>query len=331
MNLRICMIGCGGFAQLCHGPSQRRIASEDPDVHLAACCDTDPGRAQNYAQAFGFARSYTDLLAMLAAEKPDAVVLAVSPPATCRAACLVLERGFPMLLEKPPGLSEVELDRMIAAAGSTGAPAQVAFNRRSMPVLRKAREILDAHFPPASVSRIDYEMIRFNRWDADFSTTAIHALDAALFLARSPFVCARLRFQAQRRADIEAANVVLEAECASGTQVMVCVQPVAGRNAESARIHTIGQSLSIVIPASPLSDEAGSLEHWSDDALVGAYAGDARDVGERFGILGETEAFLRAVCSGTGFTPRLPDCRQQVALMEAMRLGRSGAIHFASP
>jgi predicted dehydrogenase len=331
MNLRICMIGCGGFAQLCHGPSQRRIASEDPGVQLAACCDTDAARAQNYAKAFGFARTYTDLLAMLAAEKPDAVVLAVSPPATCRAACLVLERGFPLLLEKPPGLSEVELDRMIAAAGATGAATQVAFNRRYMPVMQKARAILDAHFPPASVSRIDYEMIRFNRWDADFSTTAVHAADAALFLARSPLVSARLGFQAQRRADLKAVNVVIEAECASGTQVLVCIQPVAGRNAESASIQTVGQSLAIKIPASPLSEAAGSLEHWREDALADSYADDARDVGERFGILGETKAFLLAVRSGTGFTPRLIDCRPPVALMEAMRHGRSGPLHFTPP
>ena len=331
MSLRVCMIGCGGFAQLCHGPSQRRLSAHRPDVELAACCDTDAGRAQAYGDAFGFARHYTDSLAMLAAEKPDAVILAVPPAFTCRAASLVLERGFPLLLEKPPGMSPAELDRLIAAATAGRAPAQVAFNRRYMPILRQARGVLDAHFPSGGVSRIDYEMVRCERWDPDFSTTAIHAVDATLFLARGPFLAAELHFQPQRRGDHETANVLIDAECASGCRALVNIQPVVGRNAETARIHALGQSLVLNIPASPLSDESGSLEFWRGNALVTAARDGAGDVGERFGILGETEAFLNAVGTGAGFAPRLQDCRQQVALMEAIRRRQSGPIRFAGP
>jgi myo-inositol 2-dehydrogenase / D-chiro-inositol 1-dehydrogenase len=288
MNLRICMIGCGEFARLCHGPSQRTCVALHPEVELAACCDTDPIRAQAYARSFGFSRHYTDILAMLDAERPDAVVLAVPPATTCRVASLVLEHGFPLLLEKPPGMTPAELDRLIAATEGGGAKAQVAFNRRYMPVMLKAREILDADFPPESVSRIDYEMVRFNRWEPDFSTTAIHALDAALFLARSPYVAAELHFQPQSQGEREAVNVAIEADCASGSQVLINIQPVTGRNAESVRIHTVGQFLAIKIPASPLSDEAGSLKHWRGNELVASYSDGAADPGERFGILRET-------------------------------------------
>jgi predicted dehydrogenase len=325
------MIGCGEFARLCHGPSQRKCVARHPEVELAACCDTDPIRAQAYGKSFGFSRHYADVLAMLEAETPDAVVLAVPPATTCRVASLVLEHGFPLLLEKPPGMTPAELDGLIAAAEGGGAKAQVAFNRRYMPVMLKAREILDASFPPEFVGRIDYEMVRFNRWEPDFSTTAIHTLDAALFLARSPYVGAELHFQPQSQGEREAVNVAVEADCASGSQVLINIQPVTGRNAESVKIHTVGQFLAIKIPASPLSDEAGSLEHWRGNELVASYSDGAADAGERFGILRETEAFLDAVRSGTGFAPRLQDCRQQVALMEAIRLRRTGPIRFASP
>jgi predicted dehydrogenase len=170
------MIGCGSFAQLCHGPAQRKYAGSHPDVRLAACCDADGNRAREYAGAFGFARHFTDISAMLAIEKPDAVILAVPPTMTCGVASLVLERGFPLLLEKPPGMSPAELGRLIAAAERGGGRAQVAFNRRYMPVMRRAHEILDAGIPPESVGRVDYEMIRFDRWEPDFSITAIHAV-----------------------------------------------------------------------------------------------------------------------------------------------------------
>lgn len=328
MSLRMCMIGCGSFAQLCHGPSQRKCAVLHPDVELAACCDADERRAREYGKAFGFERHYTDIATMLAAEEPDAVVLAVPPAITCQAASLVLERGFPLLLEKPPGKSPAELERLIAAADKGGAKAQVAFNRHYMPVMRRASKILAAGFRPESVGRIDYEMIRFDRWDPDFSTTAIHALDAALLLARSPFATAELHFQTQRQGGREAVNVVLEAECASGSRVSVNIQPVAGHNSESAKVSTVGQSLVIKIPTSPQSQEVGFLEHWSGNKLVASFSDGTCEVVERLGILGETEAFLNAVRSRTSVAPCLQDCHRQVALMEAIRLRRSGPISF---
>ena len=330
MSFSICMIGCGSFAQLCHGPAQRKYAGSHPDVRLAACCDVDENRAREYAKAFGFARHATDIPAMLATEKPDAVILAVPPVMTCDVASLVLERGFPLLMEKPPGISPAELGRLIAAAEKGGARAQVAFNRRYMPVMRRARAILDAGIRPESVGRIDYEMIRFDRWDPDFSTTAVHAVDAALFLARSPFLAAEIRLQTQQGGNREAVNIAVEAECAAGTQVRVNIQPVAGFNADTAKIHAVGQSLVIKIPVSPQSTANGTLEHWCGDKLITTFSDHACDAVEKLGVFGETEAFLNAVRSGSSMTPGLQDCHQQVALMEALRLRRSGLIRFES-
>jgi predicted dehydrogenase len=331
MSLKICAIGCGYFAEFGHGPAQRKYAAAHPDVQLAACCDVDANRARQHANAFGFARHYTDSAAMLAAEKPDAVIIAVPPAKTCSTACPVLERGRPVLLEKPPGMSPAELQRLITAAERGGARVQVAFNRHYMPVMRRAREVLDAEIPPAAVGRIDYEMIRFDRWDPDFSTTAIHALDAVLFLARSPFRAAEIHLQALKDREREAVNVTVGAECASGTRVRVSIQPVAGVNADSARIHALGQSLAIDLPVSPRSPADGSLRHWRGDRLVTAFSDHDRDVVEKLGVFGETEAFLDAVRSGAALAPGLQDCYQQVALMEAIRLRRSGSIRLAPP
>jgi myo-inositol 2-dehydrogenase/D-chiro-inositol 1-dehydrogenase len=328
MSLKICMIGCGSFAQLSHGPAQRRYSASHPDVRLAACCDVDDYRARGYATVFGFARHYTDFPAMLTAEKPDAVVVAVPPAMTCGVAGVVLERGLPLLLEKPPGMSPAELKQLITAAEKGGARAQVAFNRRYMPVMRRSRAILDAGIPPESVERISYEMIRFDRWDPDFSTTAIHALDAVLFLARSPFRAAEIRLHTQKGGDREAVNIAVEAECASGSRVLVSIQPVSGMNADSAKIHAVGQMLAIKLPVSPQSNANGSLEHWLGDKLIASYSDGDCDAVEKLGVFGETEAFLNAVRTGAGLAPGLQDCHQQVALMEAIRLRRSGLIRF---
>jgi myo-inositol 2-dehydrogenase/D-chiro-inositol 1-dehydrogenase len=326
--MKVCMIGCGDWAQQCHGPAQRKLSASHPDVMLAACCDIDPGSSRRYREAFGFERHYAEMRKMLSTEKPDAVVLAVPPTATCAAASLVLELGFPLLLEKPPGMSPVELRQLIAAQEKGGARAQVAFNRHYMPVMQRALELLDSSFAPESVRRVEYDMIRFERWDPDFSTTAIHALDAALFLARSPFRAAAISFEPQRRGHLEATDVTVEAECISGSKVFVNIRPVSTNNSDRARIHGVDQSLVLKIPVSPQSDGDGCVEHWRSGALASSFSD--HDVGavERLGVLGETEAFLNAVRSSAPFSPRLEDCRQQVALMEAVRNHRSGAFQF---
>jgi len=325
------MIGCGSFARQCHGPAQAKYYALHPDVELAACCDVDPDRSREYAEAFGFKRCYADIEEILSTEKPGAVVLAVPPAVACGPACRVLKRGFPLLLEKPPGMSPAELGQLIAAAREGGARVQVAFNRRYMPVMRRARDILASAFRPESVDRIDYAMFRFDRWDPDFSTTAVHGLDAAIFLARSPFRFAELRFQPQKKGDREAANIAVEAECACGSRVLVDIRPVSEANVESASINAAGQSLVLRIPVSPQSPGDGCVEHWRDGTLAASFSDRGADAVDKLGIFGETEAFLNAVRSGGPVSPGLQDCHQQVALMEAIRARRSGPIQFGSP
>lgn len=322
------MIGCGSFAQLCHGPAQRKLAASYPDVTLAACCDSDPARARAYRTTFGFARHYADAPEMLGAERPDAVILAVPPAATCAAAAAVLERGYPLLLEKPPGLTPPELERLIAAREQGRARAQVGFNRHYMPVMRRAQEILNASFPRAEVARIEYEMIRHERWDPDFSTTAIHAVDGALVLARSPFRTAELAFQSQARGGREAMDVTISAACACGTQVVVKIRPVSSANAESARIDAGPQTLALTIPISPSTEGDGTAQHVREGRLVSSFSDRGAGPVDRLGILAETESFLNAVRSGGALRPRLEDCRQRVELMDAIRNRHSGPLRW---
>src|SRR3989304_2676418 len=116
--MRLCQIGCGEHARVAHGPAQARYASTHPGIELAACCDLDLGRASSYARDFGFARHHTDALAMLETERPDAAALVVPDTLTCDLGCRVLERGLPLLLEKPPGRPLAEGDRLVGAAES---------------------------------------------------------------------------------------------------------------------------------------------------------------------------------------------------------------------
>src|SRR5258707_2607811 len=182
------MIGCGEHAESSHGPAQARYAAAHVGTDLAACCDLDAARAERHRQRFGFARAYTDVTAMLDAEKPDAAVLAVPVHRSASVAAPLLERGVPLLLEKPPGRTVQEVDALMAAADRGGrgtVPHQVAFNRRFVPVVQEARRRLIAMGAPAAIQHVHYEMTRVDRRDPGFPTNATPRLRPTALLARA--------------------------------------------------------------------------------------------------------------------------------------------------
>lgn len=325
--MKICTIGCGGHASQAHGPAQRKYADLHPQTVLAACCDKDADTAAVYRERFRFERSYNDAVTMLERERPDAVCVILPTSATCEVAAAILERGIPVLIEKPPGRTGAELEELVSAASRGGAGHQVAFNRRYMPILLEARGILDHEMPPQSVFRIDYEMTRCDRRDADFSTTAIHAIDTALFLARSPYRSATLRFRGFEPLGPGVAGIEIDAECQAGASVRLNIQPVAGRNFERICIHAHKKSLVIEFPVTGIHGPGATLSFWQGDREAIFVSAD-KDSGDWLGFYGETEAFFDAVRHGRVPGPALEECRQQVALMEAIR-DRKTSIEWA--
>ena len=182
LPFKIAVIGCGWVSSACHGPAYLEYARSHADVILSACCDIDPRRAEDFRDQFGFQRAYTNYVELLEKERPQAVALNVPPQWISAIGCDILQRGYPLLSEKPPGLNLVEIDRLIAAARSSGVIHQVAFNRRFTPLTRHLKRMLD-ELGPATIQHIQYEMVRVARADPDFSTTAIHGLDLVRFLA----------------------------------------------------------------------------------------------------------------------------------------------------
>jgi predicted dehydrogenase len=210
MSFRICIVGCGSMSQSGHGPSLAKYAASHPDTELAACCDLDEAKAAGYRKRFGFARHYTDMTAMLKTEKPDAVCLIAPVNLTCGLSCHIMEMGFPLLMEKPPGMNVAETDRMIAVAERRGVPNQVAFNRRYTPLVRELKRRLTAQFRPDEIQHLRYDFTRIGRKDADFSTTAIHGIDTVRFLAGSDYRHVRCRYQALPQFGATVANIFMD-------------------------------------------------------------------------------------------------------------------------
>ena len=319
--MKLCMIGCGEHARVAHGPSQARCARERTGLVLAGCCDLDGGRAESFRRDFGYARAFTDPAAMLDAERPDAAVVVVPVDRTVAVGSLVLEKGIPLLLEKPPGETVEEVDRLIVAADKGGeVPHQVAFNRRFAPLMRELRRRIEAAGP---LQHLHYEMTRVERRDPDFSTTAIHGLDAVRYLAGCDYAKARFRYRELPELGTGVANIFVDAVMTSGATAHLAFCPVAGALVERATVHAHGQTLFLHVPMWSGVDSPGRLWHFVGGKLSGDVGGDRMGDGtalfELGGFYRETVAFLDAVAGDRQPSPSLAEARQSVEIAQRIR------------
>ena len=320
---KICLIGCGGMSNYGHGPACVKYAAAHPDVELSGCCDIVEEKAVQFCKDMGFLRSYTDIVTMLNAEKPDATLLIVPPEMTGPLAIQVLELGYPLIMEKPPGMTVEEIDRMIAAADATGAATQVSFNRRYTPLVIRMKEMLDSNLPPSQIQHIRYELSRTGRNDADFTTTAIHAIDTARFLVGSDYKLVKIHYQYFPEMGPTAANMFLDCDFESGATGSVVLTPVCGISCEMATVYgehdVFTSSLQMRSDFEPL----GRIRHFRESKLVVELTGpDVCDSDEDWILRGfdvENESFFDDLRAGRRPVGDLRSSRQSVAIMQCLR------------
>lgn len=258
MSFKICCIGCGDMATVGHGPSFVKYAKQTPDTVLAACCDLDLVKAEQFRRTFGFAKCYTDMDEMLAIEKPDAVSLLVPPKATALLTQKLLWAGIPVILEKPPGLNREETLRLMEVAEQTGTPNQVAFNRRYMPMvlrflqLRQGRDDLFWQ----------YDFYRSNRHDKDFSTTSIHAIDTVRFLAGNDYRRVDFHYYPNPKDETLVPVITLDFELVGGAKGRITFDPGSGICAERCIMHGTNEMICANLPYHGINgsmDGSGSI------------------------------------------------------------------------
>ena len=323
MSFKICMIGCGEIANGYHGPAYRQYAQEHQDVELAACCDRNIMKAAQFSNRFGFNRYYDELGKMLEIERPDVVCLCVQPENTYQISLKILQMGIPLLLEKPPGMTIAETDKMIAAAEESGTPNQVAFNRRFTPLVQVLKQILETNFSPEAIQYVRYDLTRVNRTDPDFSTTAIHGIDTARFLAGSDFTYVRFHYQEFPALGPGVANVFLEGSFQSGATAQLSFCPIAGVITERAVIHAFDNTFFLNLPIWNAFDAPGRLIHIDKEQMVQDISGlVASGSGEDYitnGFYSEDKSFFDDIRSRRRPKVDIKSGRQSVEIAQAIR------------
>src|SRR5688572_22563653 len=94
--IRLALLGCGEHSRISHAtPLARYVAKNPGAVELAAACDLDLGRAQEFCSEFGFARAYSDAGAMFSSEQLDGCVCVMPMNAIVEMAIMLMERKIP--------------------------------------------------------------------------------------------------------------------------------------------------------------------------------------------------------------------------------------------
>jgi myo-inositol 2-dehydrogenase/D-chiro-inositol 1-dehydrogenase len=323
MSFKICMIGCGEIANGYHGPAYRKYALEHANVELSACCDRNIPKAAQFAERFGFSRYYTDFAKMLKTERPDAICLSVQPDFTCEISCAILGMGIPLLLEKPPGMTIEETDRMIAAAAESGTPNQVAFNRRFTPLVSELKGILEKRLSPEDIQYVRYDLTRVNRTDRDFSTTAIHGIDTARFIASSDYAYVRFHYQEFSVLGQGVANIFMDCTFQSGATAQLDFCPLAGVVTERVAVHASDNTCFLNLPVWNAFDTPGRLMHFEKEQLIRDVAGpEVSGSNEDYilnGFYSENESFFNDIRNGFLPTVDIKSGRQSVEIAQLIR------------
>lgn len=322
MPFKICVIGCGAIAWRGHGPAYRRYREERPDTELVACVDADLDKAAAFAAEFGFCRSYARIDEALDAERPDAVCLLVPAPRIAELAVSILRRGYPLLLEKPPGVSKEEALRIASAAARPEGgeiATRVAFNRRYMPLVRQARIVLDEWNAAGRLHHIAYDISRVGRTDdEDASVTAIHGVDALRELAGSDYRDIRLAYRPLPHLGPRVTNVALEGEFRSGVTFRLNYYPVAGAVYERATITGEDGTLLLRLPFWTSSDSPGSAELLTGNRERERWERSGDEAYAANGFYEENAGFFDAVRAGLSPSGGIRSAIQSVEVAEAI-------------
>lgn len=184
MPKRLAIVGLGGWATSMHLPVCRRL-QEEGRAHYCGLCDRDEEKVRRATALLG-GKPYADVDEMVAAEKPDGLILLVKPDATPGLIEKAITNRLPFLTEKPPTPTVQVHQRLTEAAG--GLPHVIGYNRRFTPFAAKAREWLAGQ----PLQSVEASFCRYRRLEPDFTGTAVHGIDAVLFLAGGRLAEARL-------------------------------------------------------------------------------------------------------------------------------------------
>lgn len=139
-QLKVCVVGCGGVAQVVHLPILIRM----PSVKVVAVCDLDLRKANVVANRFGIEKAYSDILEMCAQCEPDALFILTPNNMHLPMSLIALKHGAHVFIEKPGAKTGAEAQKIADEANKRNKHVMVGMYSRFRPDLRALKKIIEA-------------------------------------------------------------------------------------------------------------------------------------------------------------------------------------------
>ena len=137
MSLRI---GLAGYGR--RGRGHIRAVNEIPEARIAAVSDPIETAREAASTELKDVAIHSTVEEMVETGDVDAVIVAAPAHLNGEVAIDAIERGIPVLIEKPPALSVAGVMILLETAERNGSKVMVAFNRRFNPLIQSAIEVI---------------------------------------------------------------------------------------------------------------------------------------------------------------------------------------------
>lgn len=135
-QVRYGIVGVGGM-----GVGHARTMQQVQECALSAVCDFAPQVAESVGEEFNV-KYFTDYRDLVDSDAVDAILVATPHYFHPEITIYALEKGKPVICEKPIAVTVAAADAMVAAAERTGTPFAVMHQRRSEPVWQAAWKLV---------------------------------------------------------------------------------------------------------------------------------------------------------------------------------------------
>lgn len=183
--MKIVLVGYGAIAKR-HLEVFRELGA-----NVAASCNRSDDGNRKARYEGGIGTTYTDVRTMVECEKPDGILICASFKSLYELALNIIPYGLPTLLEKPPGLSVKQTQKLTDLANRHKTQVMVGLNRRFYSIYHKALDFMRGKERVTSVS-VEWsedaiKMLRngYSREDvsAFIYANSLHGIDLVGFFA----------------------------------------------------------------------------------------------------------------------------------------------------
>jgi predicted dehydrogenase len=140
-KVRLGFIGAGPVVQSKHWPAIKRLQTIWEPVEVVAFALRTENQAHKIQEVFG-GHWYADYRKMLDEEPLDGAIVCSSDPVHAEHSIACLEKGIPVLVEKPIARSLVDARRMCCLGDQKGLVLMTVANKRYSPPYRRAKKFV---------------------------------------------------------------------------------------------------------------------------------------------------------------------------------------------